>query len=182
MSKIVPMIILFLISGILGVNAENPYNTDKYMQSGPQGFRSLDQYLGDLKASSDPSAAREHARLEKLLSGALQALVIRNGEVRKNSSNAAFIDSDVASLDMLEEALPGTANPEMLLIRIDREDEILTNHNISQKIFSRIRYIYLLCSFKPCATPGCEPALFIRMVAGNADPAPVLLYKVSVAN
>lgn len=174
--------VFLLLAGCCGLFAETAVNTVNSKDEGPRTVSSVDQYLGELKASADPAKVLELNRLERLLSGMLPVLVMRGGKVVRSTSNVALVDTDVNSLDILDSLLQGKANPEMLLIRIDRAEEMLTNHNMYQKTFDKLKYVLYLCSFKPCEAPGCESALLIRMVPGNADPAPVLLYRVSVAN
>jgi hypothetical protein len=182
MFKVVVTGVLALIAGFFSVMAVKPVNTAFIIQGEPLTVQSVDLYLNSLKSSSDPERGLQYSRLEKLMSGTLPAVVLRDGILRNSSNGAVYIDSDVNSLAMLESAIPPSMKPEMLLIRVEQPNEILSNPNISQKIVSRVKYIYFLCGFKPCETPGCESALLIRMVPGNADPAPVLLFRVSVAN
>lgn len=174
--------VLFFMAGYSPIIAGNPVNPGNTVQDELRAVRSLDQYLGSLSTSADPAMALRRTRLEQLVSGTLSGLFIRDGKLLNSSNKVDYIDSDVASLPALDGLISTAQNPEMLLVRIERPEELSTNHNISQNILARVKIIYFLCTFKPCEAPGCESALLIRMVPGNADPAPILLYRVSVAN
>jgi len=150
--------------------------------SDEQAALDLDETIASMLASSDPLVVAEGQHLQSLAYNIHPTIFIRSGNLTyPEGSTAECVDSDASSVWTLYEDNPLFNQVELITIRIEQESDLATVLNLDNlQAFTNLKYIYFLCNFEICSSPGCEAALISQMVQGSDNPEVLILYKISV--
>jgi hypothetical protein len=120
----------------------------------------LKSYLDQGKASSDAAVSAQATKLENLIYEIHPSVNIREG-VLSTYADAPYlcVDTDVPSINQLEEANPLFSQVELITIRINSADDLKLVLDLALlKGFSNLKYVYFLCSV------DCTPEQIINLI------------------
>jgi len=165
--------------GFLSLN--NPYQLSPGMFYEQEVF-GLDETIASMLSSSDPEVVAEGQHLQSLVYDLHPTIYVRNGNLTLPAGNIPeCIDSDASSVWTLYEDNPQFNQVELITIRIEQESDLATVLNLDGlQAFTNLKYVYFMCTFEICSSPGCEATMISQMVQGTGNPDLLILYKISI--
>jgi hypothetical protein len=152
--------------------------------SNGQQIQELGSKLANMKASPDPSVRAEGVHLESLVYNIQPTLYYENGQlVNVPGEPPVRVNTDVQSLGAVTKASYGQV--EIIVIKIQSLQELQMQLNVaSLSGFSKLGYIYFLCSFELCSGQAgensCELEKIARMINLGNNTTVNVTYSVSI--
>jgi len=181
-----------------GVNYFNPYgqtetiNCTKYFENSQdpqkvsipkkQAVRNLDEAIAAMLSSSNPEVIAEGKHLKSLAYDLNPTIFLRNGNLSNpGESVPKCVDSDASSVWKLYEDNPQFNLVELITIRIEKTSDLATIINLTSfQDFVSLKYIYFLCTFEICSSPGCEATSISQIVQVTDNSDALILYLISI--
>jgi hypothetical protein len=142
----------------------------------------LDKLLTFMLSSPDPATVSKGERLQRLVKD-LNATIYMNDSQQRNPSQElpVSIETDANSVWMLYENNPEFNNVELITLRISQVSELSTIINAeSFQSLPNLKYLFILCSFEICSSPGCEGSIISKMVQGDDYEDFMIIYQISI--
>jgi len=181
---LIPFVLLVLIAGLQPYAAacEPPLADSSAFSSGVPV--QMNEAISAMLASPDPLVVAEGHHLKGLAFNLNPTGYVKNGVMTNpGGQTPRCIDIKASSISSLYAASPLFRHVEFITVRIESSADLATVVDLaSLRDFPGLKYIYFLCTFEICSSPGCEAAMISKMVQGSEHSTVLTLYKISIAN